>query len=320
MTSKKILFLDVYYEYLLYAKQNLKEQTFVSKKYKFNSHILPYFKDMYLEDITSKTIIEWKDYILEKNFSNNQNNSLYYTLSGFFDYCSKFFNFDKSIVSNAGCFREKYEEKKVNIYTIKQFKCFIKYVDNEIYKQFFNFMFYTGTRPGEAFALQFKDLYDGYVNICKTMDSHGKREIGTPKTKSSYRKIKIDNRLFNDLLYLKKIYEKEVPFNDNLFVFGGVKPLSPTSVNRVKLKACEKAKLQPLTLHQFRHSHATMLQDKHIVINEISRRLGHSKTSTTLDIYTHTYLTQEKRVQRTLNFARFSLVHVLKYKIKSILK
>ena len=29
-------------------------------------------------------------------------------------------------------------------------------------------------------------------------------------------------------------------------------------------------------------------------INEVSRRLGHSKTSTTLDIYSHSDLAQEK--------------------------
>jgi len=37
-----------------------------------------------------------------------------------------------------------------------------------------------------------------------------------------------------------------------------------------------------------------------LVINEVSRRLGHSKASTTLDIYSHTDKTQEKRVIDTL--------------------
>lgn len=55
-------------------------------------------------------------------------------------------------------------------------------------------------------------------------------------------------------------------------------------------------------------------------INEVSRRLGHSKTSTTLDIYSHSDLAQEKRVFNTLNSLRFNHFRATKYKFKSILK
>ena len=82
--SSKHLFLDVYSDYLLYAKKKLKNQSFASLKNKFDLHILSYFKDRYLEDITSNDILKWEDYILSLNFSNNQNKSVYYTLSGFF--------------------------------------------------------------------------------------------------------------------------------------------------------------------------------------------------------------------------------------------
>lgn len=44
--------------------------------------------------------------------------------------------------------------------------------------------------------------------------------------------------------------------------------------------------------------------------------LGHSKVNTILDIYTHTDLTQEKRVYKTLNSVRFNLFDQLT-KIKS---
>lgn len=318
--SFKHLFLDVYKEYLLYAKARLKEQSFSSTKYKLDSHILPFFKDMYLEDITSKNILDWKDFILSFNFANNHNKSLYYALSGFFEYCKDYYNFDKSIVSKVGNFKIKYEEKKSDFYNIKEFKKFIKCVDDEVYKQFFNLMFFTGVRPGEAMALKFSDLKNGYITISKTISSHGKREIGTPKTYSSNRMVKIDNVLKKDLLNLKTIYDKKHAYNGDLFIFGGIKPLSPTTINRHKEKACKKAQIRPITLHQFRHSHATLLLQNGILINEVSKRLGHSKVSTTLDIYSHTDLTQEKRVINTLNSMRFNFFSSTKYKLKSILK
>jgi integrase len=41
------------------------------------------------------------------------------------------------------------------------------------------------------------------------------------------------------------------------------------------------------TFHSLRHSHASELLRKGIPIAVVSKRLGHSKISTTLDIYTH---------------------------------
>lgn len=320
--SSKHLFLDVYDDYLIYARKKQKEQSFTTMKYKFDVHILPFFKDMYLEDITSKTILEWEDYILSLNFANNHNKNLYYILSGFFEFCKIFYEFDKSIISNVGCFKKKYEENKSDFYNINEFKKFIKCVDDNVYKQFFNLMFFTGVRPGEAMALKFKDLNAGYISVNKTINSHGKRELGTPKTFSSNRIVKIDWKLKKDLLSLKKIYERIYPnINiDDLFIFGGVKPLSPSTINRRKEKACKKANLRPITLHQFRHSHATLLLQNGIMINEVSKRLGHSKVSTTLDVYSHTDLTQEKRVEHTLNSLRLNCFTTMKYKFNSILK
>ncbi len=289
-------------------------------KYKFEVHILPFFEKMYIEEITSQNILERENFILEKEFANNQNKNLYYILSGFFEYCKKFYGFEKTIISNVGCFRKKYEKSKYDFYTLKEFKTFIKYVDEEIYKQFFNLLFFTGVRSGEALALKFSDLKDNYIIITKTMESHGKRAITTPKTFSSIRNVVIDKQLKKDLLKLKDLYKEKYSFNDDFYIFGGNKPLSPSTINRRKEQACKKANIRPITLHQFRHSHTTLLQRKGIVINEISRRLGHSKVSTTLDIYSHTDLTQEKRVFNTLNSLRFNFFTLFKSLLKRLKK
>lgn len=315
-----ILFSCAYDEYKLYAKKDLKSASYKTIISRINHYILPYFKDMYLKNINSKTILEWENYILANNFSNSYNEAIYYSLSGFFDFCRKHYNFDKNIVTNVGCFKKKYENKKFDFYTLDEFNLFIRYVDDVVYKQFFNFLFYTGVRKGEAMALKFSDLEGNYVNINKTMDSHGKREIDTPKTSSSIRKIVIDKKLYKDLLKLEKMYQSKYNTTDDFFLFGGVKPISSTTADRKKLQACKKANLRPITLHQFRHSHATFLMQRGLNINEISRRLGHSKTSTTLDIYSHTNLEQEKRVYNTLNSSRFNLVSTLKSKLAYILK
>lgn len=150
-------------------------------------------------------------------------------------------------------------------------------------------------------ALKFSDLNNRILYMNKTINEHGKREINSPKTLSSIRKIEIDRKLNKDLLKLKEKYSN---YNQDYFIFGGSKPLAPTTINRYKIKACKKSNLIPIKLHEFRHSHATMLVEKKLMIKEVSRRLGHSNTNITLNTYTHTNKMQEKKVIKTLNFLR----------------
>ena len=76
-------------------------------------------------------------------------------------------------------------------------------------------------------------------------------------------------------------------FSNDYFIFGGLKPLAPTTIDRYKKNAYEKAKLPSITQHEFRHSYATRKIHKKVPIDFVSRSMGHSKVSTTLDIYLH---------------------------------
>lgn len=309
-----MLFEDAYEDFKIFANRQQKKQSYKVFAYNFNANILSFFKGYKLELIKTQDILDWQDYILSKNFCNNHNKNLFAMINSFFKFCHVKYNFDLSIMYGVFPFPLKVEKKKNDFYTFKEFKRFIKYVDNPVYKCFFELMFYCGTRPGEAMALTFNDIEGEYISINKTIDEHGKREVGSPKTLSSNRNILIPKHLKKELLSLLKLYCSN---NLELFIFGGVKPLSPTTLNRYKIKACFKANLRPITLHQFRHSHATYLLNKGVDIHFIRDRLGHSKVSTTLDVYTHSKNGQEKRVLKLLSFPRFN---VFAYNFKTILK
>ncbi len=321
--KKEILFSSAYSEYEVFKEKKVKPQTFKTFKYNFSSNILSFFKDYNIYDINEKVIYKWQDEIEKKDFSNNHNKNLFIMLKNFLEYCHHKYNLDLSFMLEVAPFKKKIEQNQQDHYTLKEFNQFIKYVDDEVYKQFFIFMFYTGTRPGEAMALRFSDLKGKYISINKTMDEHGKRDIGTPKSLSSYREIVIDKKLNKSLLDLKKAYIKEYQKEEDYFIFGGLKALSPTTINRRKLEACERANLRPITLHEFRHSHATLLMNNKIQWHVISNRLGHSSTKITIDTYTHANAEQEKRVETTLNSMRFSFFNNLRLlleKLCSILK
>ena len=69
-------------------------------------------------------------------------------------------------------------------------------------------MYFTGTRPGEAMALKFSDLYFNEISINKEISEHCINGSGVIDSTKSYRTVFIDKKLKKDLLKLKKYYQK----------------------------------------------------------------------------------------------------------------
>lgn len=176
-----------YKEYLNYIEYRQKNQSKRTLKERFDKKIIPFFKNYDIYNIKESDYLKWQNEIEIYNYSNNYKSNLHYLMTNFFDFLIKYYEIKKNIPRIVGNFKLKNEVKQYNIYTPNEFKKFIKCVDNEVYKQFFNLMFYAGTRPGEAMALKFSDLNHSILSINKTIDEHGKREINTPKTVTSIR-------------------------------------------------------------------------------------------------------------------------------------
>ena len=58
-------------------------------------------------------------------------------------------------------------------------------------------------------------------------------------------------------------------------------------IGRKKDNYCVKAGLKKIRIHDFRHSHASLLLSKNVPITVISERLGHSDINMTLNTYFH---------------------------------
>jgi integrase len=56
---------------------------------------------------------------------------------------------------------------------------------------------------------------------------------------------------------------------------------------RVHYKACEKAKLRRVRIHDLRHSYATICISAGHNIADVSRQLGHASIKITVDTYYH---------------------------------
>lgn len=306
---KELLLNDAYKEYVAYISNRFKPTTVNWIKRNLEKHVLPILTNKNIYEINNSDFIKWQDYLVSLRYSNSFNSYIYSITKKFFDYLSSFYKIE-NYAEKFGRINSYYnvQSKTIQTWNLKEFKKFIEVVDDKVYHALFNFLFFTGVRKGELLALQFTDIKGGYANINKTLTKerfNGERLIMTPKSKKSNRSIRLDLRIRAELFFLQKYYTKLYGyFDEKFYVFGGKQPLSTTTLERKKNKYCELAGVKQIRIHDFRHSHATILYHKKIKIKYIQARLGHADISTTMNTYVHVDDRYEKRVYGTLNFLR----------------
>jgi integrase len=90
---------------------------------------------------------------------------------------------------------------------------------------------------------------------------------------------------------------------DLVFCTGSGKPLNPNNMYRNFEAIIERAGMPRIRLHDLRHTHATLLLAAGTPIKAVSERLGHTKTSVTLDIYAHVLPDMQDRAVEAIDAA-----------------
>ena len=302
-TDDNISFENLYNIYIKFKEQTLKFQSYRSLKNRFDNHILPFFKDFKVKNIRVSNYLEWQNHILNKGYSFPYCSSLHRAMVNILNFACNFYDIKENIAHKVGNFSSKNYIRKVNFWTYEEFNIFISYVNDIVYYTFFDFLYYTGLRLGEALALKWTDLKENFIRIDKTLirSSINNYKFNSPKTSSSIRNVKIDNNVLGNLNKLKLYYQGFINFSDEWFIFGGFRPLATTTIERKKNEYCKIANVKQIRIHDFRHSHATFLLSKGIPPTVIQKRLGHSNLSMTLNIYSHLILQDEDKAIDLLN-------------------
>ena len=248
-----------------------------------------------IADITEYDLIDFQNY-LKENFSNNTACRMYYFLINVFELAKKIklINFNTAKAVKSLKLNRSYKIK--NIVIEEKFYNMLKYIEKINERIYLELIFTTGLRSSEVRALTWEDIdfKNSTLSVNKSIQCQkiGEYEICDVKTRSSNRIIMIDRITLSLLQKLKdeSTTDKDFIFNKNGF---------PMTINfcRYSIKrACEKANIQVISIHNLRHSHATNMLTKNVPIAVISRRLGHAHTGITENIYIHLIVTDDIKV------------------------
>lgn len=129
-------------------KNKLKERTVYNKKYMIDKHILPYFKNKKVDDVTSSDIIQWQNAMEEKGYSQTYLRMVQNQLTALYTHAAKIYGLKNPCVSVEKM--GKSDADHIDFWTKEEYDRFISVVDkSDKYYVLFELLFWTGIRIGD---------------------------------------------------------------------------------------------------------------------------------------------------------------------------
>ncbi len=304
---------ELYDEYIVSKVHEVRETTLDKSKQILRLHVLPTMGTERIDRLSASVLQKWKNSISKKNLAITTRQGIYKEFRTLLNYAVQMQYLQKNPLVSIGNFKEVYfvmQQDKLHYYTVEQFKKYIAVAKEKSvtptdwgYYVFFNIAFYTGMRKGEINALKWSDIDGDIIHVRRSIAQKlkgGDRET-PPKNKSSYRDLQVPIPLMKILEEHKERQKQDKNFTEDFRVCGGPVCLRDTSLSNKNIQFAKKAELPVIRIHDFRHSHVSLLTNEGINIQEISRRLGHSKIETTWNTYSHLYPREEERAINILN-------------------
>ena len=278
-------------EYFESLKEYRKQSTIETYIQAYNKHIYPYFKSSYINQVNNQDIRNWSEKVLKNDYNPRYLNKIFYLIKAIFDYGVKFYDLEHNPVVYVGKFEKKEivkDEEKLRYITKEEFDTFIKVVDIPLWHTFFTTLYYTGARKGELMALTWEDINwnTKEISINKTLFVKLKGRVDTTSTKNNLnRKIKMSKTLYEELYSYYLTQKTYTDFKESWYVFNGSTYLKPTTIDRYKHLYFEKSGVHEITIHEFRHSHVSLLINEYLKSGQtdtkkffvmMSNRMGHT--------------------------------------------
>ena len=277
----------------------------------YNRHIKNYFSKVdNVGKLTYEDIYQFREHLRQKVAQNSDNPLSTNTINKIMILLKKIFDVGLRkgyYTTNPVKLLKKLpiEKTKMQFWTVKEFQQFLTLFEPEEYniKLLFTLLFFSGLRLGEALALTWQDIdfSTNTIHITKSVYvNKGLSYISSTKTKAGTRRIIINKKLSQELQYWqqqqKHLLEQFTSDSMSLQVFQS-SPIMITknSIEKQYKKILERdATLKKIRIHDFRHSHASLLINQGEDYLVVKERLGHASITTTIDTYSHLYPSKQK--------------------------
>ena len=315
---KKITVQQLFDNYSAVKKYEIRETTLDKYERDFNAHIRPTMAGASVEKLTVAKLQDWKMLVESKGLSLKAKKSIYGIFRAILNFAVTMEYIVRNPLTKVGNFKETSTIKKeMSIYTAQEFKKLSttakviaaerQLKDRDLsewdYYVFFNIAFFTGLRKGEIHALKWSDVEGSLLHVRRsiTQKLKGDDRETAPKSNSSIRTLQIPLSLIQILKEHKERQKQLEHFTNDYRICGGERCLRDTTIQNRHKHYASLSGLKVIRIHDFRHSHVSVLANEGINIQEIARRLGHAKVEMTWNTYSHLYPREEERAIDVLN-------------------
>ena len=304
-------FLDLWL--VQYARANLKESSYSFVEKTIDKHIRPVLGDYRISSLSPIALQTFINEIYKEPLSHSYKGRIRTLLSQILKYavvpCGLIqSNPAQYLTTPQDLINGKSVERM--IYTPEQIMTLIDYYGTyHPYSAAIMISFHSGLRAGEVFSLTWNDIDLNKKTISVTKTVTLSQKVTPPKTKNSVRTVSVGDTLIK---YLKKYRQEQIKNEiyygeyythlalqngvicvsdkkDDNFIMrrenGEYAPYRAFKDNATKTVANKVG--FPVNFHSFRHTHATRLVEAGVSPKVVQERLGHSKITTTLDLYVH---------------------------------
>ena len=280
------------------SEKELRPTTIEFKKHLLKT-ILPYFKSIYLESITSKDISEYLLYLRTEHKTKDGRTlaqqtikHLFCTLNLIFEHAVKLERISVNPITIIQA--PKLARHRVDALSVGEVSMFIKEIENlpQRLKVMYMLLLTTGIRRGECFGLQWGDVNfnESIIQIQRNVTySTAGVLVGRTKTVTGERIVPMTKRLVDLLREYKELENKTSPISNDTFLFHTETslntPQDPTYLTKHMRRFMKRVGLPDMSPHDLRHTCASLLIQSGVDIKSVQDIMGHADASTTLNYY-----------------------------------
>jgi integrase len=279
-------------DYLEYAEASKSATTYTSDRCRIEGHLLPYFRDISLKQITPKLVDDYKEMRVRQGASPKTVNNEMTNLSHMMKMAVRWGFTKHNTVSDVE--KMKVPKRPPRFLRQDEIPRLVEAAKGSHVYPIIVTALHTGMRKSELLNLTWSDVDFGQ----RIITVQHKDDWHTKNYKS--RTLQMTPVLYGVLREHRKLHLELGTRSEYVFTYRGRRIRN--GVRQSLRKAVRKADLEDVTLHTLRHTFASQLVMAGVSLREVQELMGHSSFETTLQ-YAHLSEDHVKRQVLRLPFA-----------------